>query len=209
MRILCVAGRSGTGKTTLIERLISHLPLDPGHVGLLKHTHHALEWHPAGKDSTRFRDAGVGAVAVSDPVQRACFVRSREVGRDPNRPPARRSDRESSEPQLRLTRSLAEDCRSFPKETLLILAEGYTRAWAPKLWVVNRAPAPSPQLPPRTCAIVSAPDLVSAWREAAPPVEVWSREDLTPLAARVLEWAVDVHALERSSNRVRLRAWTA
>ena len=76
MRILCFTGDSGAGKTTLIERLLSHLPLDPASVGILKHTHHRLDWHPPGKDTTRFWQTGVGSVAVVDPAQIACFQRA-------------------------------------------------------------------------------------------------------------------------------------
>ncbi len=67
-RILCFVGHSGAGKTTLIEGLIPHLPVEAGRVAILKQSHHTLEWHPREKDSTRFWDTGVVAVGVADPV---------------------------------------------------------------------------------------------------------------------------------------------
>lgn len=76
MRVLCVVGESGSGKTSLIERIVSHLPRDGANVGLLKHTHHHMNWHPPGKDSTRFWHLGVGSVVVADPHQLACFHRA-------------------------------------------------------------------------------------------------------------------------------------
>ncbi len=60
-------GRSGSGKTTLIERLLPLL-IDAGlNVGVVKHTHHAVEIDAPGKDSWRFSAAGARGVVLITP----------------------------------------------------------------------------------------------------------------------------------------------
>ncbi len=62
VKVIAVVGRSGAGKTTLIERLIPQLP---GRVATIKHTHHPLELDRPGSDSFRHRQAGAQACALS------------------------------------------------------------------------------------------------------------------------------------------------
>ena len=58
---------SGTGKTTLLERLIPRLVARGLRLGVLKHTHHAFDMDQPGKDSHRLRQAGATQVmAASD-----------------------------------------------------------------------------------------------------------------------------------------------
>ena len=61
---ICIAGWSDSGKTTLIERLIPLLTVRGLRVGVVKHTHHALEMDKPGSDTDRYRSAGASAVAV-------------------------------------------------------------------------------------------------------------------------------------------------
>ena len=59
--------RSGTGKTTLVEALISELTARGHRVGALKHDAHKFEIDRPGKDSRRFTEAGAEVmVLVSD-----------------------------------------------------------------------------------------------------------------------------------------------
>jgi molybdopterin-guanine dinucleotide biosynthesis protein B len=62
--ILSVVGYSGTGKTTLIERLLPCLGVSGLAVGTAKHHHRALELDQPGKDSYRHAVAGSQAVAL-------------------------------------------------------------------------------------------------------------------------------------------------
>ena len=58
---------SGTGKTTLLERLIPLLGQRGLRLGVLKHTHHHFDMDKPGKDSHRLRQAGARQVmAASD-----------------------------------------------------------------------------------------------------------------------------------------------
>ena len=56
---------SGTGKTTLLERLIPLLGQRGLRLGVLKHTHHAFDIDQPGKDSHRLRQAGAVQVMAA------------------------------------------------------------------------------------------------------------------------------------------------
>jgi molybdopterin-guanine dinucleotide biosynthesis adapter protein len=62
--ILCVVGRSNSGKTTLIERLIPELVLAGYRVATIKHAGHGFELDTEGKDSWRHKRAGASTVMV-------------------------------------------------------------------------------------------------------------------------------------------------
>ena len=63
--ILGFVAYSGTGKTTLLEKLIPLLKERGLHVGLLKHGHHEFDIDHPGKDSYRLREAGAEQVMVA------------------------------------------------------------------------------------------------------------------------------------------------
>lgn len=56
---------SGTGKTTLLEKVIPELRNLGLRVGLIKHAHHDFDIDIPGKDSWRLRQAGAGQVMVA------------------------------------------------------------------------------------------------------------------------------------------------
>ena len=58
MKVFGIAGRSGMGKTSLLERLIPRLVGQGLRVSLLKHSHKDIEVDRPGKDSFRLREAG-------------------------------------------------------------------------------------------------------------------------------------------------------
>jgi molybdopterin-guanine dinucleotide biosynthesis protein A len=63
-KILAITGYSGTGKTTLLEKLIPLLCQKGILVGLIKHSHHNIETDKVGKDSYRLRAAGANPTMV-------------------------------------------------------------------------------------------------------------------------------------------------
>jgi molybdopterin-guanine dinucleotide biosynthesis adapter protein len=66
MRVIAIVGHQGSGKTTLIERLIPALRARGLTVSTIKHTHHhQIELDTPGKDSYRHRTAGAAEVIVT------------------------------------------------------------------------------------------------------------------------------------------------
>jgi len=56
--LLGFAAYSGTGKTTLLEKLIPVLSAQGVNIAVVKHSHHDIEMDKPGKDSYRLRKAG-------------------------------------------------------------------------------------------------------------------------------------------------------
>ncbi|MEX1167858.1 MAG: molybdopterin-guanine dinucleotide biosynthesis protein B, partial [Hydrogenophaga sp.] len=77
MKVVCIAGHSGAGKTTLIERLIPALKQLGLRVSVVKRTHHALEIDHPGKDTYRHRQAGAFEIVAASP-QRLVLMREFE-----------------------------------------------------------------------------------------------------------------------------------
>lgn len=102
--VLGFAAFSGTGKTSLLTRLIPILKSQGLRVGVIKHSHHDFEIDQPGKDSFRLRAAGAAPVMLVSPYRRAVLT-------------------EFSPPrEIRLQ----EQLDAFPYEALdLILVEGF------------------------------------------------------------------------------------
>ena len=67
--IVSFVGRSESGKTTLIEKLIPVLRRRGFRVGTIKHTHHNPELDRSGKDSARHLAAGASTVVLASSGQ--------------------------------------------------------------------------------------------------------------------------------------------
>lgn len=69
MKVFGIAGWSGAGKTTLVERLVPRLVATGLRVSVVKHAHATFDVDKPGKDSWRFREAGAHEVLVSSPAR--------------------------------------------------------------------------------------------------------------------------------------------
>jgi molybdopterin-guanine dinucleotide biosynthesis adapter protein len=65
--LLIVAGKSGSGKTTILERLIPELKNKGIRVGTIKHHHGEFNMDIPGKDSWRHKMAGAEKTIISSP----------------------------------------------------------------------------------------------------------------------------------------------
>jgi molybdopterin-guanine dinucleotide biosynthesis protein MobB len=74
-RTLSFVAKSGTGKTTLLEKLIAELKRRGRKVGILKHDAHRFEIDYPGKDTHRLFSAGADAVAIASPEKIALIER--------------------------------------------------------------------------------------------------------------------------------------
>jgi len=109
--IIAIVGKSGAGKTLIMEKLITEFKARGYCVGAVKHSHQAVELDAPGKDTWRFSQAGSDAVAVSSPSRITIF---------------KNLDRE---PSLEQTVLLLGDSYD------IILAEGFKTTRTPKIEV--------------------------------------------------------------------------
>ena len=103
-------GRSGSGKTTFLEKLIPLMTQRGHRIGVVKNAHHGGEIDIPGKDSYRLRKAGASQVILNTPAQMA-LIRSQEGKR----------------PLLELL--------AYFKEVDLIIIEGYKGEEVPRIEV--------------------------------------------------------------------------
>ena len=73
MKIFAVVGRSNTGKTRLIKRLVMELRKRGHSVAVVKHCAKGFDLDPEGKDSWQFVEAGADGVAVVSQDRLAVF----------------------------------------------------------------------------------------------------------------------------------------
>ena len=71
--VLCFVGRSNSGKTTLIERLIPELVRAGYKIATVKHSGHGFDLDTEGKDSWRHKRAGASTVLVLSKGSLAMF----------------------------------------------------------------------------------------------------------------------------------------
>lgn len=71
--VVSVVAKSGTGKTTFLEKLLPELKARGLRVGVLKHHGHATSFDAPGKDTYRLAQAGADVVIGVSAVQVAVF----------------------------------------------------------------------------------------------------------------------------------------
>ncbi len=109
--ILSVVGKSDSGKTTLIEKIVRELKSRGYRIATVKHDAHSFDIDHKGKDSWRHKQAGAVVSIISSPEKLA-------VVQDTNK-----------------DHSLAELRDLFIRDVDLIISEGYKREKHPKLEV--------------------------------------------------------------------------
>jgi len=112
--IISIVGKSDSGKTTLIEKLVPELTRRGYRVATIKHDIHGFEVDREGKDSWRHKQAGAHSVVISSPTKAALI---RDVERD---------------------LSLAEIREKLVQDVNLILSEGYKKDVQPKIEVFRK-----------------------------------------------------------------------
>ncbi len=128
--VLSIVGKSSSGKTTLIEKLIPVLRGRGRRLGVVKHAPHGFDADKRGKDSWRHKRAGADAVIVASPSRIVL-----EIKEDGN--------------------SLDAVVSHLP-DVDIALTEGYKREDRPKIEVFRSQPHPEPLwLDPPPIALVT------------------------------------------------------
>ncbi|OGP96349.1 MAG: molybdopterin-guanine dinucleotide biosynthesis protein B [Deltaproteobacteria bacterium RBG_16_47_11] len=107
--IISIVGKSDSGKTTFIEKLLPELTRRGYRVATVKHDVHGFEVDREGKDSWRHKQAGAHTTVISSP-QKVALIR--DVEQD---------------------LSLAELREKLIQDVDLILSEGYKKDVQPKI----------------------------------------------------------------------------
>lgn len=115
--IISIAGRSGSGKTTFLEKLIPQLRERGYQIGVIKHAHCGVEMDKKGKDSWRHKRAGAAATLVISPGILA-LVKDYET-----------VDSDSTESES----ATIERIKHYLSDMDLIIVEGFKYATLPKL----------------------------------------------------------------------------
>ena len=110
--LLAIAAWSGTGKTTLLKRLIPELCVRGLRPGLIKHTHHDMDVDKPGKDSYELRKAGAAQTIVASEQRWALMTETPET------------------PELDLTWLVS---RMDASKLDLVLVEGFEHEPVPKI----------------------------------------------------------------------------
>ena len=109
--VITFIGKSNSGKTTLLVKLIPELKRRGYRVASIKHSHHNVTMDQEGKDSWRHRDAGAEMVALVS-GNTVSFVRDYP-----------------HEPDVELIRN------TYMEGVDIVLAEGFKWTGLPKIWV--------------------------------------------------------------------------
>jgi molybdopterin-guanine dinucleotide biosynthesis protein B len=112
--IISIVGKSDSGKTTLIEKLVPELTRRGYRIATVKHDVHGFEVDREGKDSWRHKQAGAHTVVISSPKKVALI---RDVEKD-------------------LT--LEEIRERLIQDVDLILSEGYKKDVQPKIEIFRK-----------------------------------------------------------------------
>jgi molybdopterin-guanine dinucleotide biosynthesis protein MobB len=114
IKAVSFVAKSGTGKTTMLEKVIAELKQRGYRVGVIKHDAHRFEIDYPGKDSWRLTQAGADTMLVSSPEKLALIKKHPE-------PP-----------------SVDELIATYFSDVDLILTEGFKKSGLPKIEVHRR-----------------------------------------------------------------------
>jgi molybdopterin-guanine dinucleotide biosynthesis protein MobB len=114
--VVSIVAKSGTGKTTLLEKLIRELKSRGYKVGAVKHDAHSFSIDHEGKDSWRLTEAGADTMLITSP-EKVAMVKQTPQGQEPP-----------------LTETIANFCDDLD----ILLTEGFKRSSMPKIEVHRR-----------------------------------------------------------------------
>ena len=129
--IISIVGKSSTGKTTFLEKLIREITIRGYKVATIKHSHHSISFDQPNKDSWRHAKSGAVATMVSSTTEIQII--------------------KPVEKEL----TVEELARNLGEEYDLILSEGFSRGNAPKIEIHRKEAGPLLENASRLFAIIT------------------------------------------------------
>lgn len=114
--VVTLIARSGTGKTTLLVKLVQEMKARGYRVAAIKHDAHRFDIDHEGKDSWRLTKVGADTMLIASPAKIA-MVRQ-NTGDEPH---------------------LADMVATYCRDVDIVLTEGFKRSSVPKIEVHRRA----------------------------------------------------------------------
>lgn len=129
--VISVVGRSNSGKTTYLEKLIMELKLRGYTIAVIKHHHHDFDFDKPGTDTWRHAQAGADIVCLAS-LHKVAMIR--------------KSDQEMTLDQI----------VSYIDNVDIIFTEGYKQESKPKIEIYRQAAGNDPLgIKPELLAVVS------------------------------------------------------
>jgi len=114
--VVSIVAKSGTGKTTLLEKLIAEMKQRGFRVAAIKHDAHRFNIDHEGKDSWRLTAAGADTMLVTSP-EKLAMVKQYAKEYEP---------------------SLTESVATYCSDVDIVLTEGFKKSTMPKIEVHRR-----------------------------------------------------------------------
>jgi molybdopterin-guanine dinucleotide biosynthesis protein B len=141
--IVSIVGKSSTGKTTFLEKLIREISNRGYKVATIKHSHHSISFDDPNKDSWRHARAGAVATMVSSTTEIQVIK------------------------PLEKELTLEELARNLGEEYDIILSEGFSRGNAPKVEIHRKESGPLLENANNLLAVVTDEPLETEARQFA------------------------------------------
>jgi molybdopterin-guanine dinucleotide biosynthesis adapter protein len=136
--VISIVGKSSTGKTTFLEKLIREISGRGYTVATIKHSHHSISFDDPSKDSWRHAKAGAAATMVSSTTE---IQLVKPIPRE-------------------LT--TAELARGLGEDYDIILTEGFSRGDAPKIEIHRKEAGPLLDMATNLIAVITDEPLETA-----------------------------------------------
>jgi len=151
--IISIVGKSDSGKTTLLEKLVSEIKKRGYRIATIKHNVHGFDIDHKGKDSWRHKESGALAVALSSPFQ---FALIKDVEKE-------------------LT--IDEIVSQYFEDMDVVITEGYKKEGKPKIEIFRR------EGPHRDILCKGDPNLIALVTDVEMEVNVpcFGLQDILPL----------------------------
>lgn len=169
--VVGIVGWKNSGKTTLVERLVSELARRGFRVSTVKHSHHDIAFEAEGTDSARHRKAGAREVAIVAPKRWAIAGANGDI-------------RWHEDTDVTL-----ETAVGALSATDIVIVEGFKRASIPKIEVRRRGQGDGPPIAdddPNVLAIAADHEARSS------RLPTYSLDDVAGIAAVILD-AANLH----------------